>query len=45
MTGMQQSSESKVNVNGINIHAVDWGNNHLATKMLWVHGMSGTGHY
>lgn len=45
MTTTQQFTESKVKVNGMGIHVVDWGNHHLAAKMLWVHGMSGTGHY
>jgi len=45
MSTGQQFTERTVKVNGISIHVVDWGNHHLAAKMLWVHGMSGTGHY
>jgi len=45
MTTGQQFTERKVKVDGIGIHLVDWGNQHLPDKMLWVHGMSGTAHY
>ncbi|MEE8466446.1 MAG: alpha/beta hydrolase [Dehalococcoidia bacterium] len=45
MATTQQFTERKVKVNGMDIHMVDWGNHHLDAKMLWVHGMSGTGHY